>query len=298
MYTSPDGVNIYRTHLLSAPAVSMGPSSTPHPSRHSPSPECLTTSMHSIRCRSLQYIRPRIADKLSPLELAPEQLRPTGPFMRNLRLAFASIHPAMPRRARAASAASLAARARGQLLHVRMALAVMALEQQAELEEAEEQLAVAAAGGAGPGVMADSAADMVRRPSGMVRSGNSKVGKSQVGEEGNSRALCGAPAVLQLLLPPSQTSLVAVCTTIIGSVLLACTKLPTACPPAVQPVLAAPDAQRPPGTVPGLQVGSGQTQRTQGKRNSVGAWPSQRPSAGPLNPLHPLLVCTLCPSNP
>lgn len=216
-----------------------------------------------MRCRSLQYIRPRIADKLSPLELSPEQLRPTGPFMRNLRLAFASIHPSMPRRTRAASAASLAARARGQLLHVRMALAVMALEQQAELEEAEEQLAVAAAGGGGPGPggLVDSAADLVRRPSGMVRSGNSKVGRSQVGGEGRGVGTPNCVSFAMQVRVPVLSELSAGAITASGErfeygvAAYANLTIPGACPPAVQPVLAAPDAQRPFRAVPGLQVG-------------------------------------------
>ncbi|GLC37178.1 hypothetical protein PLESTB_000988400 [Pleodorina starrii] len=93
-----------------------------------------------LTSRSLSYIVPRLADRISPLELAPEALRPPGPLLRNVRLALANIDPSLARRHRAAAAANLVSQSRGSLLYIKLALCCLELERDVALAEAEAGL--------------------------------------------------------------------------------------------------------------------------------------------------------------
>ncbi|GLI66128.1 hypothetical protein VaNZ11_009858 [Volvox africanus] len=116
-----------------------------------------------VRCiltsRSLSYIIPRLAERFSPLEMAPDMLRPIGPFMRNVRLAIASIDPALGRRHRAAAAANLVTKSRGSMLYIKMALCCLELERDVAVAEAEADVMLAAVASLnGPGNSAAAAA--------------------------------------------------------------------------------------------------------------------------------------------
>ncbi|GFR43078.1 hypothetical protein Agub_g4085 [Astrephomene gubernaculifera] len=99
-----------------------------------------------ITSRPSPYIVARLADKVGPLELSPEALRPAKVFMRNLRLALASIDSTQTQRQRTANAMLLMARSHGSLLYVKLALSCLEMERQvataAMAEDAERALAV------------------------------------------------------------------------------------------------------------------------------------------------------------
>ncbi|GIL84439.1 hypothetical protein Vretifemale_13057, partial [Volvox reticuliferus] len=120
-----------------------------------------------LTSRSLSYIVPRLSERLSPLELAPDMLRPIVPFMRNIRLAIAAIDPALSRRHRAAAAANLVAKSRGSLLYIKIALCCLELERDVAVAEAEADVMLATVvslNGPGNSVIAAAAAAAAANP--------------------------------------------------------------------------------------------------------------------------------------
>ena len=48
-----------------------------------------------LTSRSLAYVVPRLAQRLTPAEAGPAALRAAGPFARNIRLALAAADPSL-----------------------------------------------------------------------------------------------------------------------------------------------------------------------------------------------------------
>ncbi|KXZ51164.1 hypothetical protein GPECTOR_13g651 [Gonium pectorale] len=89
-----------------------------------------------LTARPLPYIVPRLASKLSPLELpSPEALRAARPYERNVRLALGLTDPRVSRRQRAAAAAMLLSRSGGSSLYVKLALGCLQLDKEVAAAE-------------------------------------------------------------------------------------------------------------------------------------------------------------------